>query len=445
MNQGCILILDDESSIRTVLEALLKPLGHKILLAASAEEALEILQDEWCDLVLSDLRMDGMGGMELLRRAREEWPRIRFFLMSAYADLETLAEAMRLGALDFMAKPLQHKILREKIQGYMEDILGNTKANLEIPKSGSLIADDQSMQAVLRLAHKAAQGDASVLIQGESGTGKEVLAKWIHEQSPRSKAPFVAVNCGAIPENLVESELFGHEKGAFTGASQTKPGKFEMADGGTLFLDEIGELPLLAQVKILRALQERKIDRVGGNLPKDVNIRLITATHRDLADMVSKGLFREDLYYRLNVIPLQLPALRDRGNDILLLAESILERLNQRYQSRFALSLKDRTALLAHPWSGNVRELENVLERSVVLSSEGQFDLLLPVVKTSPEPVPDTLKPEVFDLVRVRSEGEKEVLLNALEKCRWNKTQAAELLGVSRRGLLYKLKAFGIQ
>lgn len=441
MSSGCLLILDDEESIRQILAALLKPLNYKILLAASAEEALSLLRTESCDLVLSDLQMEGMGGMNLLRLAREEWPRIRFFLMSAYADLETLAEAMRLGAVDFMNKPLQHQLLREKIRVYMEESLAQNKANLPSPEDGRPIGQSEVMQLVFQRSQKAAQGEATVLVTGESGTGKEVIAHWIHHLSPRKEGPFVAVNCGAIPENLVESELFGHEKGAFTGAVQSKPGKFEMAEGGTLFLDEIGELPLLAQVKILRAIQERRIERVGGQFSKEVNIRLIAATHRDLVQMVQKGSFREDLYYRLNVIPIHLPPLRERGQDILLLARSILRRLNSRYETGFQLSGSDEKKLLQYEWSGNVRELENVLERSLVLSNQ-HFELILENIKSN-SIVENAAEPS-FNLAQSKLESERTVLLAALEKTRWNKTQAAELLGMSRRGLLYKLKALEI-
>lgn len=437
---GKILILDDEESIRTILAALLKPLGHQIFLAESAEQALEILQVEPCDLVLSDLRMDGMGGMELLRLARSEWPKIKFFLMSAYADLETLAEAMRLGAVDFMAKPLQHTLLRSKIASAMKEVLSQNSAQLELASNDGMIGSSPAMLEVKSLGAKAARGDVSVLIQGESGTGKEVMARWIHEHSPRANKPFVAVNCGAIPENLVESELFGFEKGAFTGAHQAKAGKFELAHGGTLFLDEIGELPLHAQVKILRALQERQIDRVGSSQSIAVDVRIICATHRNLSQMVVDGKFREDLYYRLNVVPLELPALRERGADLGLLAQSILQRLNDRYGSQFQLTSSQLDQLTVHRWPGNVRELENVLERSVVLS-QGDLELLLPKRETNSSA--QTMVAQT--LGQAKMESEKAVILEALEKCRWNKTQTAEFLGISRRSLLYKIKAFEIE
>lgn len=439
---GTLLILDDEQSIRTILAALLKPLGHRILLASSAEEAYELLKEESIDLVLSDLRMDGMGGMELLRQARLEWPRIKFFLISAYADLETLAEAMRLGAVDFMAKPLEHQLLRAKISAAMSEILSTQGAQLEMVEDDGMIGSCKRMQDVKLLAGKASAGDASVMIQGESGTGKEVLAQWIHARSPRKDKAFVAVNCGAIPESLVESELFGFEKGAFTGAHQAKPGKFELAHGGTLFLDEIGELPLAAQVKILRALQERKIDRVGSTNSQAVDVRIICATHRDLVQMVQEGKFREDLYYRLNVIPLELPALRSRDGDLALLAESILQRLNRRYGSEYRLQAKDHALLAQHEWPGNVRELENVLERSVVLSHGNELELHLKL--TAPRVNAPVEIASVADFSQARQESEKQLILQALEKCRWNKTHTAEFLGMSRRSLLYKIKAFEI-
>lgn len=305
-----------------------------------------------------------------------------------------------------------------------------------------MIGSCKRMQDVKLLAGKASAGDASVMIQGESGTGKEVLAQWIHARSPRKDKAFVAVNCGAIPESLVESELFGFEKGAFTGAHQAKPGKFELAHGGTLFLDEIGELPLAAQVKILRALQERKIDRVGSTNSQAVDVRIICATHRDLVQMVQEGKFREDLYYRLNVIPLELPALRSRDGDLALLAESILQRLNRRYGSEYRLQAKDHALLAQHEWPGNVRELENVLERSVVLSHGNELELHLKL--SAPRVNAPVEIASVADFSQARQESEKQLILQALEKCRWNKTHTAEFLGMSRRSLLYKIKAFEI-
>jgi DNA-binding NtrC family response regulator len=468
-----LLIVDDESSIRAVLKALLVPFlephGHKIEVCASAETAMDWLKDHWCDVVLTDLRMDGLDGLEFLRQAKAEWPRIQFVLMSAHGSVADAVEALRLGAVDFLAKPLDHSALREKILQLLQNSQGEQKANLSPPSGDQgLIGQSPALRGALDRGRRAAVGDAPVLIHGESGTGKEVMARWIHNQSPRSSGPFVALNCGAIPENLVESELFGHEKGSFTGAHQSKPGKFELAQGGTLFLDEIAELPLLAQVKLLRTLQEKTVERVGGSGPKKVDFRLIAASHKNLAQMVSQGKFREDLFYRLNVIPLELPPLRERGEDLMLLAESILQKLNERYGSAWSLSGANLQELYSYAWPGNVRELENILERAVVLSAGEtlEFDFPKPLASISVEasgiPIGEPLArvaPESLhslygspqdpslglSLAEQRAQSEKQAILLALEACRWNRTHSAEKLGMSRRNLLYKMKAYGIE
>jgi DNA-binding NtrC family response regulator len=453
-----ILIVDDERSLRLINRTVLEGEGYKVFEAGDGEEALEKLSENWIDLVTCDIRMPRLNGIGFLKRVKEEFPRVPVLMISAFGHVEKVVEAMKMGAQDFLEKPVDSEELLETIEKLLNLAKTEDKSNLapltdiSSAKKNKMIGETTIFKNVVDLASKASLGDASVMIHGESGTGKEVMAKFIHESSPRREGPFVAVNCGALPENLIESELFGHEKGAFTGAQTSKPGKFELANGGTLFLDEIGEIPLLAQVKLLRVLQERVVDRVGGIASRPIDIRIICATHKDLPDSINEGSFREDLYYRLNVIPLEIPALRERQEDVILLAKSILSRLSERYSIGVKLDFEAQKKLMSYGWPGNVRELENVLERSLVMSTGGEFKLTLPIqsssapvkIENANSTVVETINSSLNSLAEERAKSEKQVIENELSKNRWNRTRTAEALGVSRRTLLYKIKAYGI-
>ena len=466
--KGRFLVVDDEEHIREILAATLAPLARAVHTAGSAEEALDVVRDENIDIVVCDVQMPGMNGLEFLRKVKAEQPSVKFLMITAHGTLDTAVQALRFGASDFLSKPFENeeirniarRLLRERaaVGGQALAAGGPAKAALD-----GVVGRSQVFAACLEKARKAAVADTTVLLCGESGTGKEVLARAIHSLSRRCDKPFIAVNCGAIPENLLESELFGHEKGAFTGAIASKPGKFTLADGGTIFLDEIGEMPLLMQVKLLRVIQERTVEPVGGSGVRKVDFRLIAATNRNLRDEIKAGRFREDLYYRLNIIPVDLPPLREREEDVLLLARNFLEYCNGRYGCCFSLTPENERELLAHRWPGNVRELANAVERAVVLAS-GQA-LTFAFETAHPEPgegmvardggiaaagqgAPSSVAAGEAAgreaLKEKRQAAEREAILKALESNRWNKTQTAESLGISRRSLLYKIKEFGI-
>jgi two-component system, response regulator FlrC len=362
-----VLVVDDDPGMREGMALSLRRAGFVTEQARSGEDALRMTRPGAFDAVVTDLRMTGMDGLQLTARLKALDSGLPVLLVTAFSSLDTAREAMRLGAFDYLAKPFSPD---ELVQAVKKSIRSDERLRAETPGEAPVIlTQDPTLAETLALARRAADSKATILIQAESGTGKELLAKLIHASSPRRKAAFVAINCAAIPENLLESELFGFEKGAFTGATSAKPGRFEQADGGTLVLDEIGELPLALQGKLLRAIQERTVDRLGGNRPVPVDVRLIALTNRELATEVKEGRFREDLYYRLNVIPLRLPPLRERTADLDLLAVHFAERYareNERPTPRLAPSF--RAALARHPWPGNIRELENTIQRCVVLN-----------------------------------------------------------------------------
>jgi len=362
-----ILVVDDDPGMRDGMAMSLKRAGFVTEQAKSGEEALRMTRPGAFDAVVTDLRMIGMDGLQLTARLKALDPGMPVLLVTAFGSLDTAREAMRLGAFDYLSKPFSPDELVNAVRKAIQSE-GHLKA--EAPGEAPVIlTQDPVLAETLALARRAADSRATILIQAESGTGKELLAKLIHAASPRRKGAFVAINCAAIPENLLESELFGYEKGAFTGATSAKPGRFEMAEGGTLVLDEIGELPLALQGKLLRALQERTVDRLGGNRPIQVDVRLIALTNRDLATEVREGRFREDLYYRLNVIPLRLPPLRERTADLVLLAVHFAERYaRENDRDTPKLSPSFLAALGRHPWPGNIRELENAIQRCVVLN-----------------------------------------------------------------------------
>ncbi|MGC4055749.1 MAG: sigma-54 dependent transcriptional regulator [Paludibaculum sp.] len=448
-----ILIVDDEESLRRVTQLRLQQAGYEATTAADGDEALAFLQRHPQDLVLTDLRMPGMSGLDLLKRIRQDYPEIIVIVVTAFGTIESAVEAMKHGAFDYIIKPvnsdalrmilaraLEHHELRREVQSLRTAI--DRKFGFE-----SIIGQSKALLSTLENAARAAQSASTVLVRGETGTGKELLAKAIHFNSPRRDRPMIVINCGAIPKELLESELFGHTRGSFTGAVAAKQGKIEMADQGTLFLDEIGEMPLELQVKLLRLIQEREIEKIGATQPVKVDVRIIAATHRNLQAMVENGTFREDLYYRLAVIPLELPPLRERPEDVPELVAMFFHKFKQRLE-RPDLVLPQ--ALLPHfsayRWPGNVRELENIVERLVVLSPGPEITIAdlpedLRRQRDPLEAIQLELPPQGISLEAV----EKELVLRALQKCNWNQTKAADYLDISRKVLIYRMEKFGLK
>ena len=435
-----ILVVDDDISHCTILQALLRGWGYRVALAYNGVQALEQVRQTVFDLVLCDIRMAEMDGIETLKEIKTWNPSIPVLIMTAYSSVDTAVEALKSGALDYLIKPLDF----DKLQQTLSEALAHTRLS-ESPVAGSppaaqfgMVGDSPAMRALLNNIALVAPSDATVLIHGESGTGKELVARALHASSARSRRPLVILNCAALNESLLESELFGHEKGAFTGADKRREGRFVEADGGTLFLDEIGDISPLMQVRLLRAIQEREVQRVGSNQTLSVDVRLIAATHRDLAEEVSAGRFRQDLYYRLNVVTIDMPPLRQRKEDIPQLARYFLQRYAERNRKAVqGFTPQAMYLLIRYAWPGNIRELENAVERAVVLLT-GEYiserELPLAITGTSVSDAPhgeDSIQPLV--------EVEKEAILVALEKTGGNKTEAARQLGITRKTLLAKL------
>lgn len=450
---GRILVVDDDDSLRRVTQVQLEQSGYQLSTASDGHEALIILQKAPQDLVITDLKMPGLSGMDLLERIRTDYPEIIVIMVTAFGTVETAVEAMKAGAYDYITKPVNLDELKLVIsralahQRLLEEVR-NLRASLDA-KYGfeNIIGRSDALLYVLDMAARAAHSDSTVLIRGETGTGKELVARAIHFNSPRKDKPFVTINCGAIPKELLESELFGHVKGSFTGALAHKKGKVEMADGGTLFLDEIGDMPPELQVKLLRLLQEGEIEKVGAAAPSKVDVRVVAATHRNLQAMIEDGTFREDLYYRLAVIPLELPPLRERPDDVLELVQHFFLKSKHKH-GRIDLALP--AALLPYfssfRWPGNVRELENIIERLVVLTRGNEITLSdLPEFLRRERPAVEVLH---LDLPPhgISLEGvEKELILRALEKFSWNQTHAAKYLDLSRKTLMYRMEKYSIR
>ncbi len=445
-----ILIVDDKASMRKMLKEALEGQGHSCKLAASGSEALLSIKKDPCDLVLTDLRMPDVSGMDLLREVKDKGLQAAVVLMTAYGSVETAVEAMRLGASDFLPKPfsLDHlKVVVDKalkVKALTSENLGLKAMLAEDYRYDGVEGLSKSMKKVHGLIRKVAPTDSAVLIHGESGTGKELAARAIHVNSKRRDKPFLKVNCAALAQGVLESELFGHEKGSFTGAHQRRLGRFELANGGTLFLDEVGDLGMESQVKLLRVLQEKEIERVGGSAPIRVDVRVIAASNRDLKALVAERRFREDLYFRLNVVPLLLPPLRERREDIQPLVRFFLEK--HRKESRSGngasrLSPEAAASLERYSFPGNVRELENILQRAMVLADDGLI---------RPEHLPREMsqagrKKEGAHFSRQVVDLEKRLIIDALEKAGGSQTQAAKALGLNRTLLIYKLKKHKIK
>ncbi len=452
MPEPRILVVDDDESLRRVTQVQLEQEGYTVTTAADGEQALALLEKSPQDLVISDLKMPGISGIDLLREIRQLYPEVVVILVTAFGTIESAVEAMKLGAFDYITKPVNPDALRLTVRRTLEHVrlreeVRTLRGSLD-EKYGfeNIIGRSAPLLYVLETAARAAQSDATVLIRGETGTGKELLAKGIHFNSSRKNKPFLIINCAAIPGELLESELFGHLKGSFTGALAHKKGKVEMADGGTLFLDEIGDVPLALQVKLLRLIQEREIEKIGESRPVKIDVRIIAATHRNLRAMVEDGTFREDLYYRLNVIPLEMPPLRERQEDIPELVSHFFARSRQKH-GREELVLPDSLMpyFRAYRWPGNVRELENVMERLVVLARGPQVtveDLPEALRRERPqlEPLALELPPEGISLEAL----EKELIRKALEKFEGNQTRAARYLDLSRKTLIYRMEKHGL-
>jgi two-component system response regulator AtoC len=448
-----ILVIDDEFGLRHALSRILGAEGHEVAVAEDGASALQSINGTAPDLVLCDVRMPGMNGLEFLERYRSTNGGGLVIMMSAYEDDEGVIEAMRRGAYDFIGKPfradqllltIRKAVERERLRQTVEQLQEELSA-LRAPSG--IVGRGTAVQQVLAVAAKVARHPSTVLVTGESGTGKELVARYIHTSSPRAAESLVAVNCGAIPENLLESELFGHAKGAFTGATAEKRGLFEEADRGTLFLDEIGELPPTLQVKLLRALQEGEIRRVGDNADRAVDVRLVAATARDLEADVAAGRFRADLYYRINVVRLHLPPLRDRREDI----PELVRHFIQLYGRRLGLSVTGISPvamrlLMEYSWPGNVRELENVIERSLVMCEGTQIDAeQLPAPIRSPGAAAAPLRDDLdLSIKRQTAALERGLIRSALERTGGNRTRAAKLLELSHRALLYKIREYGL-
>jgi len=443
-----LFVVDDEASARTTLALLLRRRGHRVEEADGVASATKRLAEQTFDLVVTDLRMPDGDGLDVLQAARAQADAPEVILLTAYAEWKSAKEAIRLGALDYFEKGQEPEELFHRIDNALASrALRRENANLKAQlreRYGlpGLIAQSPAMQAVLDLVERVAPTDATVLIQGESGTGKEVIAKAVHHASPRAARPFVAVNCGAVPETLLESELFGYVRGAFTGAAGGKFGLFEEAGGGTLFLDEIAEMPATLQVKLLRALQSGEVRRLGATQAATIDVRVLAATNGDLATRISQGSFREDLFYRLNVIQVTLPPLRDRREDIPALAEHFLARAAAKLGRTLRLSPAALERVLRYPWPGNVRELENAIERAAILSRSETVepDDLPPHVSAGLQLGPSPALPRQVTL----AEAERAHILTTLERFGRNHSGAAEALGIGRTTLWRKLKEYGI-
>jgi two-component system NtrC family response regulator len=453
MKDYSILIIDDEDAQRSILKGYLEKKGYKIFSASSGTEGIKATQNNLIDIVLSDFKMPDKTGLEVLEEVKKINPEISFVILTAYGTIENAVKAMRLGAFDYISKPVDLDELDLMIERIIEN--KNLKSEIRLLKNqlqekfkiDSFISHSPKMEEVLSIAARAADSKATILITGESGTGKEVLAKSIHYVSPRKDKPFVAVNIPALPETLLESELFGHEKGAFTGADKAKKGRFEIADGGTIFLDEIGDIPLNLQVKLLRVLQEHQIEKVGSSESIDIDVRIIAATHQNLEEKIKDGSFREDLYYRLNIVSLHIPPLRERRKDIIPLIEHFVQKYSEENgKHNLSLSKEAVDLLIKYNFPGNVRELENIIERAVVLA-RGEVITIndLPNIVKGFKAEKEILTDENATLIEQVEALEKKLIYDALSKTNGNQSQAGRMLGLTERNLRYKMQKYGIK
>jgi two-component system response regulator HydG len=453
-----ILIIDDNDTVRDGLALVVKKLGHTPITAASGAAGIDAFKKQPADFVITDLKMDGTTGVDVLRAIVALDPDVPIMIITGFGTVETAVEAMKLGAFDFVTKPIQPEVVRLKVERALELCAvrrGRRKADaqLEVMRADAddrfseLVGEGDKMAQVRKMVEKIAAADTTVFIAGESGTGKELVARAIHRLSKRAAGPFIKVNCGALTETLLESELFGHEKGSFTGAIKQKLGRFELADGGTLFLDEVGDVPPAMQVKLLRALQEQEFERVGGEAPIKVDVRVVSATNKDLDAEVAAKRFREDLFFRLHVLPVKLPPLRERREDIPLLVGHFIRKLGPKTNPRVrAISDAALGRIMAYQWPGNVRELENAIEQALVFA-EGE--------EIAPAALPQFLQggseedrldvPREMSLPEILDDLERQLILKAYAKAGKVKTETARLLGIKTSALYYKLEKYGIE
>ncbi len=443
------LIIDDEPDILELLDITLSRMGIKTVSAENISQAKALLNENSFDLCLTDMSLPDGNGIELIKYIQENVPRLPVAMITAHGNMEYAIEALKSGAFDFVSKPVDLNILRNLVSAALKlsaPVVEYSEKDQQ--QQGGLLGKSAAIKETRKKIHKLARSQAPVYIHGESGVGKELVAKLIHKQGPRADKAFVPVNCGAIPSELMESEFFGHKKGSFTGATTDKKGLFQSADGGTLFLDEVADLPLAMQVKLLRAIQEKAIRPIGSHQESTVNVRILSATHKDLKELTKKGEFRQDLYYRINVIELEVPSLREHAEDIPMLADYLLEKIAREWQTETPKLKADTIkALNEYSFPGNVRELENILERAMTLHEDKvitEADLQLPDIMTNEDIIQKDQNEHELSLDPTLNEKEKEVILKALEKTKYNKTAAAKILGISFRALRYRLKKLGM-
>jgi two-component system NtrC family response regulator len=448
-----ILIVDDEKNYLVILEALLVPEGYEIITEDNALNALRLIRETDLDLVITDMKMPKMGGIELLDEVKKIDPDLPVIIMTAYGTIEMAVEAMKKRAYDYITKPFRNEELKLTIKKALE-LYRLKKENRLLSEAlsdryqyGNIIGKSKPMLKIFEMIGKVAQSRASVMITGPSGTGKELIAKAIHYNSPRKTKPFISINCGALTETLLESELFGHERGAFTGAVAMKKGRFELADDGTLFLDEVGEMPPSLQVKLLRVLQEMEFERVGGTKTIKVDVRILAASNRKLKEDVDRGIFREDLFYRLNVVQIEVPPLKERIEDLPFLVAHFIEKFQPSKKREIELSPEVWKALYSYHWPGNIRELENTIERALVMSSDETIalgDLPEYLVKKEEEKIDlDKIVPRNMKLAEALEQIEGKLIIRALKSSNNVQARAAEMLGISRRMMHYKMKKYG--
>ncbi|MFM1651322.1 sigma-54-dependent transcriptional regulator [Brevibacillus sp. B_LB10_24] len=449
-NPFSVLVVDDEQKLARNIAMKLKKSGFHTYEAYTGQDAIDLAKETKLDVVILDYMLTDMTGLDVLARLKEEDSTISVLMLTAYGNIESAVQAMKYGAEDYLNKPIELSLLQEVVKKACESKQLKQENQLlkekleQDDKQDELVFASPRMQTMMQMMNKVVETDASVLILGESGVGKTALAKWLHRRSPRREKPFVSLNCAAIPESLLESELFGYRKGAFTGAMESRPGKFEIADGGTIFLDEIGEVSLTMQAKLLHVIEDKSFMRLGSNAYRSVDVRIISATNKDIKQLIRNGKFREDLYYRLNLVELVVPPLRERKEDIPLLIQHGLQTLGHKYNKQIEVTSQVVEQLAAYHWPGNVRELFNMLERMCILNWKGQIDAAdLPYDLQQPRTAETQNSEFLFregSLPEVLSEIEEKLIEKAMERAGGNQTKAAQLLGISRNTLIYKLK-----
>ncbi len=433
-----ILIAEDEENFRNLLEKVLRKEGYEVYTASNGVEAVEVAKKNRIPLLLTDIKMSQKSGVEVLEELKDADPFMEAIIMTAFATVQTAVKALKLGARDYIIKPFKIEELIDSVKRAESIICENRKEQLRSPREAVVAKESEAMKQLMKLLRKVASSDSTIFISGETGVGKELVAKYIHEISPRKDKPFIKVNCSALPDTLLESELFGHEKGAFTGAYSMKPGRFELANNGTIFLDEVGDISPLIQLKLLRVIQEKEIERLGGIKSIKLDVRIITATNKDLKELVKTKQFREDLYYRINVIPVHVPSLRERKEDIKFLINSCLISFKSKWGKEKIITSHAMKVLSEYNWPGNIRELENVIERMVVTSESDILD----IDSIPSEIVSQTKAIGEQSIAIVKNQAEEDLIKKTLADNNWNVTKSSEVLGISRRSLHRKIEKY---